>query len=252
MNPEQQHLFSTQQSEDEVQSLSQQGGEDVAPGLLGRDAAFAALAHQAAQSAAQAAQAAAAGYQHRAGSTPPGSLAYQKVPVSRKEEVQKLIGQALVLKCDPNSPYLAPIVIMNAEENNVYGLLEKHFRPEFLLGAERFWKVVRNDMNIDTWRPRVQGQQLKALVGARLPESEEEMQHLEAVLHSLQDSLKPDITPAMVMADLRNLIGNIQAWWENRNKRPDGKSILGLDTVCATTQQTLACWYMQAHCLMIL
>jgi hypothetical protein len=151
------------------------------------------------------------------------NLAFSKVPVARKEEVQKLLGQCLVLKCDPNGPYLAPIVIMSADENNIYSWLENHLKSEYLMGAERFWKLVRSDMAIDTWRPRVQGAQLKALVGARLPETNEELAQVEATIRSLQDCLKQETNPENMMSELRQIIYHIQTWWENRNRRPDGE-----------------------------
>ena len=153
------------------------------------------------------------------------NLAFSKVPVARKEEVQKLLGQCLVLKCDPNGPYLAPIVVMSADENNIYSWLENHLKPEYLMGAERFWKLVRADMAIDTWRPRVQGAQLKALVGARLPETNEELAQVEATIRSLQDCLKQETSPESMMGELRQIIYQIQTWWENRNRRPDGEFV---------------------------
>lgn len=139
--------------------------------------------------------------------------------MARKEEVQRLLGQCLVIKCDPAEPYLAPVVIMSTDETNIYSWLEKHLLPDYLVGCERFWKLVRADMNLETWRPRVQGAQLKALNGARLPETTEELAQVEAVVYNIHDCIRPDSSPDAMMHDLKLQIFNIQTWWENRNKR---------------------------------
>jgi hypothetical protein len=149
-----------------------------------------------------------------------------RVPTARKEEVQRLMGQALVVRCDPSSSYLAPVVIMAAEESNLYQLVEKHFRPEFMVGPEKFWRLVRAELGLDTWRPRVQGTQLKALVGVRLPETEDELHAVEAVVRSLEDCLADDSSPDAFMSELRITLGQIQAWWENRNRRQDGACLI--------------------------
>jgi hypothetical protein len=152
--------------------------------------------------------------------------AINKVPVSRKEEVHRLFGQRLVIKCDPNSSYSAPVVILASEEANIYNVIERHFKPGYLLGVDKFWKLVRSDMGLDTWRPRVQGSQLKALLGARLPEQQQEFSAIEEVAKSLQDCLKQDSSLQHFMADLHTTVAQIQTWWENRNKRPDGELLL--------------------------
>jgi hypothetical protein len=78
-------------------------------------------------------------------------------------------------------------------------------------------------LQVETWRPRVQGVQLKALAGARLPESEPEFAAISRVVSSLQDCLKPESSAELFMQELRITISQIQAWWENRNRRPDGE-----------------------------
>ena len=48
----------------------------------------------------------------------------------------------------------------------MYHVLEQHFKPAALNGQERFWRCVRGIASppLDTWRPRVNGTQLKARV----------------------------------------------------------------------------------------
>jgi DNA-binding transcriptional regulator YiaG len=43
---------------------------------------------------------------------------------------------------------------------------------------------------------------------------------------SLQDCLKPESSAELFMQELRITISQIQAWWENRNRRPDGEELL--------------------------
>eukprot|EP00775_Hariotina_reticulata_P010958 gene10958-11112_t len=160
--------------------------------------------------------------QQQASSQRVAAPAINKVPVSRKEEVHRLLGQRLVIKCDPNSSYSAPVVILASEEANIYNVIERHFKPGYLLGIEKFWKLVRSELGVDTWRPRVQGSQLKALLGARLPEQQQEFTAIQEVVQSLQDCLKQDSSVEQFMADLHTTVAQIQTWWENRNKRPDG------------------------------
>lgn len=158
-----------------------------------------------------------------ASAAPPGILLSRSaVPAAHKEEVQRLLSQVLVIHCEVNAQYAAPVIIMSQEESNIYTVLERHLRRDYLVGAEKFWRLVRAELGVDTWRPRVQGTQLKALQGARLPEYETEFQEIQRVVSSLQDCIRAESSPEALMQDLRLTISQIQAWWENRNKRPDG------------------------------
>lgn len=76
------------------------------------------------------------------------SLSLSRVPTARKDEVQRVLGQSLVLKCEPNGPYLAPVVTLGGEESNIYTLVERHFKDEYLMGGEKFWRLVRADMQV--------------------------------------------------------------------------------------------------------
>lgn len=145
------------------------------------------------------------------------------MPTARREEVQRLFCSVLVLRCDMSLQYAAPVIIMSQEDSNIYAVLERHLKREYLVGAEKFWRLVRAELGVDTWRPRVQGAQLKALNGARLPEYEQDFQEIQRVVESLQDCLLPESSSEQFMQDLRTTISQIQAWWVNRNKRPDGE-----------------------------
>lgn len=62
-----------------------------------------------------------------------------------------------------------PVVLLSGERTNIYGVLEKHMRETALPPAERFWRAVRTQWTpqLDTWRPRVNGVQLKVRGGRR-------------------------------------------------------------------------------------
>lgn len=172
-----------------------------------------------------AAAAAAAGTSSRDGQT--GLLPRAAAPAARRDEVQRLFCSVLVVRWDLNTPYAAPVIIMSQEGSNIYQVLERHLRRDYLVGAEKFWRLVRAELGVDTWRPRVQGAQLKALQSARLPESEQEFQNIQLVVEGLQDCLLPESSTDALMSDLRTTISQIQAWWETRNKRPDGARLGG-------------------------
>lgn len=71
----------------------------------------------------------------------------------------------------------------------------------------------------------MQGAQLKALIGVRLPQSDDELQAVAQVVLGLSDCMLPGCTPEGLLDDLRTTIRRIEAWWENRkvdNKEGEG------------------------------
>lgn len=59
-----------------------------------------------------------------------------------KEEVFKSLGRCLVLPVGQESRYKAPVVILHqSDTSNLYSFLERTLRNDYLLGAEKFWKV---------------------------------------------------------------------------------------------------------------
>lgn len=145
-----------------------------------------------------------------------------KVSSDHKEEVHKHLGRILLVPVQ-DGKYKSPVITLNHNEiGSVYTVIEKHFRQEFLLGADKFWKIVRTDQNLETWRPRVHGVQLKALLNVRLPESEEEFQAVETALANLSYAIKPESNLDQLVTELRNHVGAVEVWWDNRNRRPDG------------------------------
>ena len=51
----------------------------------------------------------------------------------------------------------APVVILQNDIHNVFGILEKHFHPKYLPQPDKYWKTIRTVLDIDSWRPRVNG-----------------------------------------------------------------------------------------------
>lgn len=50
------------------------------------------------------------------------------------------IGASIIIISTDGS-IRAPVITLQGEKSNPYGVVEKHFRPDILIGAERFWKV---------------------------------------------------------------------------------------------------------------
>lgn len=145
-----------------------------------------------------------------------------KVNSDHKEDLHKHLGRILLVPV-VDGKYKSPVITLNHNEvGSVYTVVEKHFRQEFLLGADKFWKIARTDQNLETWRPRVHGVQLKALLNVRLPESDEEFQTVETSLGNLTYALKPESSPDQFVLDLKNHVAAVEIWWDNRNRRPDG------------------------------
>jgi hypothetical protein len=71
-------------------------------------------------------------------------------------------------------------------------------------------------------RPPKQGQQLKAVMGARLPESSAEFAAVAAAARAAADCLRPESSPDCLAADVRQWVAGMQVWWEGRNKRGGG------------------------------
>jgi hypothetical protein len=61
----------------------------------------------------------------------------------------------------------SPAARAQGDPANIYGVLERRFRPEALPQPDRFWRNVRAALGgAETWRPRVGGVQLKMVSSA--------------------------------------------------------------------------------------
>ena len=78
---------------------------------------------------------------------------------------------------------------------------------------------MRADQGLETWRPRVHGSQLKAIAGARLPETPVELQRVREAFELHRACLRPGSTPDAVVAELTRFTASVEAWWDMRNKR---------------------------------
>jgi hypothetical protein len=126
------------------------------------------------------------------------------------------------VRSDHDGSMLAPVIITLEEQANIFTVLERHFQPFFLPSCDKFWRDVRNALNVETWRPRAYGEQLRALTCTRLPLHEEEFQAIARAAATLQDCLVPASSLQALMFDLRTTVKGVTAWWESRLKKPDG------------------------------
>jgi len=81
-----------------------------------------------------------------------------------RDAISLLYAPSLFLPAAEGEEVPAPVVILQNDPANVYGILETHFRSDCLPQPDRFWRIVRSTPPIpfETWRPRVNGVQLKA------------------------------------------------------------------------------------------
>ena len=82
-------------------------------------------------------------------------------PTDDKESIHANYVSSLFLLSNPELEVAAPVVILQNDAANVYAVLENHFIPMYLPQPDKFWKIVRQILNVETWRPRVYGAQLK-------------------------------------------------------------------------------------------
>lgn len=158
---------------------------------------------------------------------------------AEKDEIAKRFAGALIIRTD--GQVRAPVVTLHGDKANLYNVIEKHMRADVVVGPERFWKVIRSVFpDLDTWRPRVNGLQLKALQGARLPETDQEWHCVEEVLETIAKWIREDWAPEAFLRELKELVAYCEVWWENRTKREGWFSACCKLCCCAQTSIILA------------
>lgn len=77
------------------------------------------------------------------GSYPRSNLLGGRPFLDNKEDVLRIVGRCLILPVGLEGKYRTPVVTLQSstEASNLYSLLERTLRSEFLVGAEKFWKV---------------------------------------------------------------------------------------------------------------
>lgn len=160
---------------------------------------------------------------------------------AEKDEVAKRFAGALIIRTD--GAIRAPVVTLQGEKANLYNVIEKHLRPEVIVGAERFWKLIRSmyQPNLDTWRPRVNGVQLKALQGARLPETDSEWHCVKVILETIIDWIREDSSPEAFLQELKDLVAYCESWWDNRTKREGASDVHKLPAGNCTIKSGFCC-----------
>lgn len=63
--------------------------------------------------------------------------------VDQKEELYKILGKVLVVPAvDGNFKGKPVMTLSDGEQPTLWSVIEKHVRQEYLIGAEKFWKVI--------------------------------------------------------------------------------------------------------------
>lgn len=67
----------------------------------------------------------------------------RRAHIDSKDDVLKVLGRCLVLPVGPDGKYRTPVVTLHTSDTaNLYSsLIERQLRQEYLLGAEKWWKV---------------------------------------------------------------------------------------------------------------
>jgi hypothetical protein len=113
------------------------------------------------------------------------------------EQVVSAYATALFVRSE--AEIKRPVVLLSGERTNIYGVLEKHMRETALPPSERFWRAVRTQWTpqLDTWRPRVNGVQLKVGRSAYLAHSTTPRPAWCGVPHPLAALLGPHTAPRL-------------------------------------------------------
>ncbi len=62
----------------------------------------------------------------------------------------------------PEANVKAPVVTLQSERN-LYHVLEAYVQPDVLGSPDKLWRAIKIGRGVQSWRPRVNGVQLKAL-----------------------------------------------------------------------------------------
>lgn len=125
----------------------------------------------------------------------------------------------LFILTDENEEILAPVVTLQNEPYNIYGLLEQRFIiPEGLPPPDHFFRAARSltDPPLETWRPRVNGVQLKVLQGARLPRHDYEWAALGRALVVSSPQFRPGVFPDALLLEIKKFTAAVELWWNDR------------------------------------
>jgi hypothetical protein len=127
----------------------------------------------------------------------------------------------LFLLTDENEEILAPVVTLQNEPFNIYGLLEQRFIiPEGLPPPDQFFRAARSltDPPLETWRPRVNGVQLKVLQGARLPRHDYEWAALGRALVASSQQFRPGVFSDALLLEIKQFTAGVELWWNDRKR----------------------------------
>ncbi len=113
-----------------------------------------------------------------------------------------------------------PVVILSNSEFNIFPLVQSIVTKEYKISAERFWHIARHNTQPprETWRPRIQKNQVKSLSDTRYPNSIEEWLNLERVLLECSEGFLPELSADSIMMNVKEFVTNIRQVWKDQRR----------------------------------
>lgn len=127
-----------------------------------------------------------------------------------------------------------PVAILSNSEFNVFPLLQTMVAKEYKVSAERFWHLVRHntDPPRETWRPRVQRNQVKSLSDTRYPSTVEEWATLESILEGCSYGLEATHSPEQIVTAIKKHVDTMRHIWKGQRRvRGQKRFAHAVDTV---------------------
>lgn len=130
-----------------------------------------------------------------------------------------ILGTMILPKDDDED---TPVIVYSGSQQSnmflrsAYDVLALHLRG-LPPPPDHVWRMVRYNARgkLETWRPRVNQQQIKCIVGARLPAKDDEWAAVLTALTEHRDILKSP--PEHVLHVLKTYARNLQNVWRNRS-----------------------------------
>lgn len=143
-----------------------------------------------------------------------------------RDVIQQAFNRSLFIPVPNNEEIKRPVVILQGEKSSIYPLLEACFLVDVLVPPDRFWRNVRESYSppLKTWRPRVNGVQLKVMQDCRLPETDQEWIQLVTSLLPIEQYLRPDRDAQTLTQEIKEFAHGIEVWWDKRKRGEGGPS----------------------------
>lgn len=81
---------------------------------------------------------------YKPGASQEGLIKATKVSqAAERDEIQRRLGAVLVLR-QPEGNVRSPVITLSTEKTSIYNVVEKHLKPEAVVGTDRWWRLCRS------------------------------------------------------------------------------------------------------------